>query len=63
MNGLPGVDIVFDGLGGRGFTIQRIIVARNRRFSVSAAGMERGGKDSPSLRRYLDSFKLLPAAR
>jgi hypothetical protein len=62
-NGFPGVEIVFDGImGGTDFTITRIVVAQNRRFFVSAIG-PRSGKDSPSVRRFFDSFKLLPAGR
>jgi hypothetical protein len=63
MNGFPGVEIVFDEMIlGTDFTITRIVVAQNRRFFVSAIG-PRSGKDSPSVRRFFDSFKLLPAAR
>jgi hypothetical protein len=55
MNGLPGVEVVFEDL-----MIVRIVVAGNRRFLVSVGGPQ-GGQDNPSARRFLNSFKLLPS--
>jgi acetyl esterase/lipase len=60
MNGQPGVEVVFDGMGGTAFMIVRIVVAGNRRFLVSVIGSQ-GGPDNPSARRFLNSFKLLPS--
>lgn len=62
MDGFPGVVIVSDGIGGKGFSVIKIVVMQNRRIFVSAIGPQ-GGKDSPAVRRFLDSFKLLSVRR
>jgi hypothetical protein len=55
MNGFPAVDIVMDSI--------RVVLPPNRRIFVSAGVGSVTDKDNPSVRRFFDSFKLLPAAR
>jgi hypothetical protein len=62
MNGFPGMEITSDGIGGRGFSVTKIVVMQNRRILVSAFG-SRGSTDSPAVQRFLGSFKLLPIRR
>jgi hypothetical protein len=57
MNGVPGVEIVTDGFGGMIF---RVLVAQNRRFFLVVTG---ASPDNASVRRFLDSFRLLSAGR
>ena len=57
MDGLPGAEIVNE--SALGHTVLRIVLAQNRRFLLTAMG-ERSGLDSPLVRRFFGSFKLLP---
>src|SRR5262249_6343986 len=59
MNGFPGVDFVTHGPD---FAILRIVAVQSRRYLISAIGSQ-NGKDSPTVRRFFGSFRLLSDSR
>jgi hypothetical protein len=61
MNGFPGVEFVTH-RGKNGFAILRVVIAQNRRYLVSVFGSQ-SDKDSSTVRRFFDSFRLLSNSR
>jgi hypothetical protein len=53
INGFPGAELASEEFGG--WTV-RVVVVQNRSFTLTAAARS----DDPLVRRFLDSFKLLP---
>ena len=60
MNGFPSVEIVTTSFAG--YSILRIVAAQNRRYLASVVGSQ-SGKDSPTVRRFFNSFKLISTSR